>query len=142
MTNTSRIFASIIFTAIAIFLISYTWLPARANLQNEKGKVTNIFSQANTWYEVEIITTSGTRVTCRARRGWPLIGPSRCPLEKFENLLGQTVNVLHDKKHPYEVTDSSGNMIIEYSAHRKTQTISIVLAVLMLVMAFLVWRRK
>jgi hypothetical protein len=142
MTNTPRIFASTIFTAIAIFLISYTWLPARANLQNEKGKVTNIFSQANTWYEVEIITTSGTRVTCRARRGWPLIGPSRCPLEKFENLLGQTVNVLHDKKHPYEVTDSSSNMIIEYSVHRKTHTISIVLAVLMLVMAFLVWRRK
>jgi len=142
MTNISRIFASTIFTAIAIFLISYTWLPARANLQDEKGKVTNIFSQANTWYEVEIITTSGTRVTCRARHGWPLIGPSRCPLEKFENLLGQTVNVLHDKKHPYEVTDSSSNMIIEYSAHRKTHTISIVLAALMLVMAFLVWRRK
>jgi hypothetical protein len=142
MTNTPRIFASTIFTAIAIFLMSYTWLPARANLQNEKGKVTNIFSQANTWYEVEIITTSGTRVTCRARRGWPLIGPSRCPLEKFENLLGQTVNVLHDKKHPYEVTDSSSNMIIEYSVHRKTHAISIVLAVLMLVMAFLVWRRK
>lgn len=138
MTNTPRIFASAIFAAIAIFLVSYTWLPARHNLQNEKGKITNIFSRANTWYEVEIITTSGVRVTCRARRGWPLIGPSRCPLEKFENLLGQTVNVLHDKKHPYEVTDSSSNTVIEYSAHRKTHTISIVLAVLMLVMAFLV----
>jgi hypothetical protein len=141
MTNTPRIFASSIFVAIAIFLVSYTWLPARQNLQNEEGKVTNIFSQPNTWYEVEIITSSGARVTCRARRGWPLIGPSRCPLEKFENLLGQTVDVLHDKKHPYEVKDRN-NTVIEYSAHRKAHTTSIVLAVLMLAMAFFVWRRK
>jgi len=141
MTNTPRIFASSIFVAIAIFLVSYTWLPARQNLQNEEGKVTNIFSRPNTWYEVEIITSSGARVTCRARRGWPLIGPSRCPLEEFENLLGQTVDVLHDKKHPYEVKDRS-NMVIEYSAHRKAHTTSIVLAVLMLAMAFFVWRRK
>ncbi len=141
MTNTSHIFASSIFVAIAIFLVSYTWLPARQNLQNEEGKVTNIFAQPNTWYEVEIITSSGTRVTCRSRRGWPLIGPSRCPLGKFENLIGQTVTVLHDHKHPYEVIASSG-MVVEYSAHRKANTISIVLAVLMLAMAFFVWRHK
>ncbi len=142
MTHSSRIFASSIFVAIAIFLLNYTWLPSLSSMQNEKGTVSNILSQTNTWYEVEMIATSGTRITCRTRRGWSLMGPSRCPLEKFETLLGQTVNILHDKKHPYEVTDSSGNIIIEYSAHKKVRTISIALATLMLLMAFLVWRRK
>jgi hypothetical protein len=141
MANTPRIFASSIFVAIAIFLVSYTWLPARHNLQNEEGKVTNIVSRPNTWYEVEIITSSGARVTCRARRGWPIIGPSRCPLEKFENLLGQTVSVLHDKNHPYEVKERN-TMVIDFSAHRKAHTTSIILAVLMLAMAIFVWRGK
>lgn len=141
MTNTARILASSVFTAIAIFLVIYTWLPPRQDLQNEDGKVTNIFARPNTWYEVEIITSSGTRVTCRTRRGWPVFGAGRCPLEKFENLLGQGVNVLHDGKHPYEVTDR-GTRIIDYSAYRKAQMVTIALAVLMLAMAYMVWRRR
>lgn len=142
MANAPRIFASSIFVAIAIFLVIYTWLPARGTLQSEEGKVSNISPQPNTWYEVVIITSSGARVTCRARRGWSLIDQSRCPLEKFENLIGQTVNVLHDKKHPYEVKDRSNDTVIDFSAHRQARTISIVLAVVMLAMAFFAWRRK
>jgi hypothetical protein len=141
MTNTPRIVASLIFAAIAVFLVSYTWLPARDTLQSEEGKVTRILPLPNTWHEVEIITASGVRLTCRARRGWPLFGPSRCPLEEFEKLPGQTVNVQHDNKHPFEVAVGS-HKVIEYSAHREAQMISIVLAGFMLAMAFLVWRRK
>lgn len=141
MTNTSRLFAAIAFAAIAMFLVAYTWLPARDSLRREEAKVTQIISQPNTWYEVQITTSSGSRVNCRARRGWPLVGPSRCPLEKLEYLLGQTVNIIHDGKHPYEVT-AGNQMVIDYSAHRQTQTIAFVLAGLMLALALLVWRRK
>lgn len=141
MARTSRLFTSLIFAAIAFFLVIYTWLPARDSLRREETKVTQIISQPNTWYEVEIITLSGARINCRTRRGWPLFGPSRCPLEKFENLLGQTVNIMHDGKHPYEVT-TGNQMVIEYSAHRQTSLIAFVLAGLMLALALLVWRRK
>jgi hypothetical protein len=141
MTITSRPIASLVFATIAIFLVIYTWLPARDSLKRGEAKVTNIVSQPNTWYEVEFTTSNGTRITCRARRGWPLAGPNRCPLEKFEHLLGQSVAVMHDGKHPYEIT-AGNEMVIDYSAHRKAQTIAIVFAGLMLAMAFLVWRRK
>lgn len=141
MTITSRLIPSLVFATIAIFLVIYTWLPARDSLQRDEARVSNIVSQPNTWYEVELTTSSGTRITCRARRGWPLVGPNRCPLEKFERLLGQSVAVMHDRNHPYEITAGS-EIVIDYSAHRKTQMIAIVLAGLMLAMAFLAWRRK
>lgn len=141
MSNTPRVFASLIFFVIAIFLVIYTWLPARDSLQRGEAKVTNIISQPNTWYEVEITTSNSARITCRARRGWPLAGPSRCPLEIFERLLGQDVSVMHDGKRPYEI--KAGNeTVIDYSAHRKAQIIAIALAGLMLIMAVLVWRRR
>jgi len=141
MTVAPRLFASILFAAIAIFLVVYTWLPARNSLQREEAKVVNIIHQSNTWYEVEIITSNGSQITCKTRRGWPLFGPNRCPLEKFEHFLGKSITVMHDGKRPYEVT-SGDEMIIDYSAHRKVQIIAIVLAVLMLAMAVFVWRRK
>ena len=141
MTDTPRLFASTVFVAIAIFLVLYTWLPARNSLQREEAKVINIIPQTNTWYKVEIITANGSQITCRTRRGWPLFGPSKCPLEKFEHFLDRNITVMHDGKRPYEVT-SGKEMVIDYSAHRQAQTIAIVLAVLMLAMAFLVWKRK
>jgi hypothetical protein len=141
MTDTPRLFASLVFVVISILLVIYTWLPARNSLQHEEAKVTNIIPQSNTWYEVEIITSNGSRITCRTRRGWPIVGPNTCPLEKFEHFLGGSVNVMHDGKHPYEVT-AGNETIIDYSAHRKAQIIAIVLAGLMLAMAAFVWRRK
>lgn len=141
MTHSSRLFASLIFAAIAVFLVSYTWLPQRQSLQHEDGQITQIIPQPNTWYEVEITTSSGARITCRTRRGWPIAGPDRCPLEKFEQVLGQTVKVRHDGKHPYEVTAGS-QVVMAYSAHRKTQLLAVVLAGFMLALAVWVWRRK
>jgi hypothetical protein len=140
MTLTARLLASLIFAAIAIFLVGYTWLPARANLQRESGKITQIIAQPNTWYEVEIITASSVRLTCRTRRGWPLFGPSRCPLEAFESYLGQTADILHDGKRPFELV-VAGRRVIDYAAHRQAQALAIVLAGLMLAMALWVFRR-
>ena len=140
MNNARRLFATLVFAVIAIFLVTYTWLPARNDLQRDEATVTSIIPQSNTWYEVAITTSSGTRITCRARRGWPMAGPNRCPLEKFERLLGQSVAVMHDGTHPYEITDGK-EMVIDYSAHRKAQILAIVLAGLMLILAVLVWRR-
>jgi hypothetical protein len=141
MSNAPRLFATLVFAVIAIFLVIYTWLPARDSLQRDEAKVTNIIPQSNTWYEVEITTSNGTRITCSARRGWPLAGPNRCPLEKFERLLGQSASVMHDGKRPYQIM-AGKEMVIDYSVHRKAQIIAIVLAGLMLVMAVFVWRRK
>jgi hypothetical protein len=140
MTFTARLLASLIFAAIAIFLVGYTWLPAQASLQRESGKITHIVAQPNTWHEVEIITASGVRLTCRTRRGWPLFGPSRCPLETFERFLGQTADILHDGKRPFEVV-VAGQRVIDYAAHRQARTLALVFAVLMLAMALWVFRR-
>jgi hypothetical protein len=141
MTHPSRLFAAFLFAAIALFLVSYTWLPSRQGLQREDGQVTHITPQANTWYEVEITTASGARITCRTRRGWPIAGPDRCPLDQFERVLGQTVQVSHDGKHPYEVSVGS-QTLVAYSAHRKVQMLALALAGFMLVLAAWVWRRK
>jgi hypothetical protein len=141
MSNAPRLFATLVFVVIAIFLVTYTWLSARNGLQRDEATVTSIIPQSNTWYEVVIITSNGTRITCRARHGWPLAGPNRCPLEKFERLLGRSVSVLHNGKRPYEITYGK-ETVIDYSAHRKAQIIAIVLAGLMLVMAVFVWGQK
>jgi len=141
MNITHRHFAALAFSAIAIFLAIYTWLPARDDLQRAEAKVSNIVSQPNTWYEVEITTSTGIRISCRTRRGWPLVGPNRCPLEKFEHLQGQSLTVMHDGKRPYEVT-AGKEMVVDFSAHRKAQMVALVLSVLMLAMAVYVWRRK
>jgi hypothetical protein len=140
VNNTTRLFASLIFTAIAAFLVIYSWVPARHHLQREEGRVSHIIPQPNTWFEAEIITSSGIRLTCRARRGWPLVGPDRCPVEKLERSLGLPITVTHDGKRPYEVSIGR-QIVIDYAAHRQIQMLAIILAGLLLLMAAWVWRR-
>lgn len=135
----TRRLASLVLVAIAVFLVIYTWLPARDGLRSEEAQVSNITPRSNTWYEIELITSNGTRLTCRTRRGWPLLGPSRCPLERFEQLQGQRVTVLLDGQNFYEVK-SANELVVDYAAHRKAQIIAIVIAGLMLAMAFAAWR--
>lgn len=141
MIRTSRFFASFTFAGIAVFLVINSWLPALDRLRQEEGQITSISPRKNTWYAVDIITSSGVRLSCRARRGWPLAGPSRCPLEKFEQHLGQSVSVIHNGKRPYQV--SVGNQVLlDYSAHRRAQLVAVTLAGLLLAMACWVWRRE
>lgn len=136
-----RLAFSIILAAIAIFLIGHTWVPARGSRREEDGKVSNINAQPNTWFKVEITTTSGKRIACRARRGWPLLGPNRCPLEKFEHIKGKTITVLHDGKRPYEVM-IEGRTILSYADHRQAQTFALSISGLLLAMAWSIWKRK
>lgn len=141
MTTAPRFFAALTFVAIAIFLVGYSWVPARDGLQIEAGQISQINPRPNTWYEVEILASSGARLTCRARRGWPALGPDRCPIEKFEACQGCAVTVVHDGKRPYEVIIGD-QLVMAYSSHRQAQAIAIVLAALMLAMACRVWRRQ
>jgi len=141
MTHSARFFACFVFIAIALFLAGSAWVPAPHKLQREEGKITRIIPQPNTWHEIEIVTSGGVRISCRTRRGWPLVGPSRCPLEKFERHLGQTVTVMHDGERPFEVA-AGRQIVVDYSAHRQAQAIALLLAGLMLSMAFWVWRRR
>ena len=63
MSNAHRLFATLVFAVIAIFLVTYTWLPARNGLQRDEATVTSIIPQSNTWYEVAITTSNGIRIT-------------------------------------------------------------------------------
>jgi len=141
MKPSAHLFSVVVFTAIALFLISYTWVPSRDSLRLEEGQITRILPQANTWYEVEIITSSKKKLICRGRKGWPPVALNRCPLDKFFALQGQTVTLLHDTKRPYEVR-YHGNRVMEYSVFQNTHRIGIVLALLMLLLVFYVWKRK
>ncbi len=134
MTQAARNVILSIFASIALFLVVSTWVPSRGSLSGEEARVTNITPQRNTWHEVEITTASGMKLKCRTRRGWPLLGPSRCPLEQFEQLRDQPLSVMHDGKRPYEVIAGS-RLVVDYSAHRKAQLIGVLLAALMLGMA-------
>ncbi len=138
--HSARLFAALAFTACAIFLVSYTWLPSRSDLQREQGTVSHISRQLNTWYEVEVTTASGARVSCRTRRGWPLLGPDRCPLEALERYLDQTVTVAHDGQRLFEVT-AGDRIVMDYAAHQQARTIAVVAAVILLALAFLAWKR-
>lgn len=140
MTAAPRAFGSVVCAAIALFLIASTWLPGRGGLQREQASITTIIAASNTWHEVELVTAGGTRIACRTRRGWPLFGPERCPLEAFERLLGRTVTVLHDGKRPYEATFGS-EVVIDYAAHRRAQAVALVVAAMMLALAAFVWTR-
>ncbi len=126
--------AAAVLAAIAVFLVIYTWLPSRDGLQREEAVVSAITPQRNTWFELVLTTNSGVRIACRTRRGWPLLGPSRCPLEAIEPLVGQSVSVLHDGKRPYEIQAGS-QIVLDFSAHRKLQMFALVLAGALLVMA-------
>jgi hypothetical protein len=141
MHQNHRFFAAIVFVAIALFLAVYTWVPSRYDLQSSEGQIVGIYPQKNTWYEVEMITSGRVRLICRGRYGWPLIGPNSCPLEKFQVLQGQTITLLHDNMRPYEVT-LNGKIILNYDTSKNTQRIGIMLAFLMLLMAFYVWKRE
>lgn len=138
--SVARLFASFVFVAIAVVLVVVTWLPARDSLQVDQARVTRITPQPNTWHEAEFTTEKGGRIVCRGRYGWPLLGPARCPIGKFQGVLGQHVTVLHDGKRPYEVIAAT-EKLLDYSASRKAQVIAAVLAALMLILAALVWRR-
>ena len=139
--SVARLFASFVFVAIAVVLVVVTWLPARDSLQVDQARVTRITPQPNTWHEAEFTTEKGGRIVCRGRYGWPLLGPARCPIGKFQGVLGQRVTVLHDGKRPYEVMTAT-EKLLDYSASRKAQVIAAVLAALMLILAGLVWSRK
>lgn len=131
-----QLIAPTVLATIAVYLIFLTWLPSRQDLLPEEAVVSAITPQRNTWFELVLTTGSGSRLTCRTRRGWPPFGPSRCPIEALEPLLGQKVMVLHDGHRPLEIR-AGGQLMLNFSAHRKAQVIAWVIAVVLL--AFAVW---
>jgi len=141
MTPLALRLVSVTFAAIAIYLAYATWVPGRDGMRNEPGTVIDIALRPNTWREVTIVTAGGARLTCRGRPGWPLAGPNRCPIERFETLVGRTVHVLHDGGHAYEVM-AEGQAVVSYADQRTAQVIGGVLAALMLAMSARIGWRK
>ena len=139
MNQSTRIFVSLIFAGIALFMLNTSCVPNRQSLKQDSAKVTQIIPKKNTWYEVEILTTSGTKLTCKGKRGGPAMGPDRCPIEKFEALIDKTVHVSYKNHSPYEVK-LGGMTIIDYEAFQKSQKVAIFIAGLMSVMAIGVWK--
>lgn len=133
--------AAAVFAGIAVFLLITTWVPGRGSLRQEAGRVIAVTPQANTWHEVGFVTDGGAALSCRSRRGWPALGAGRCPLDAFEALRGQTVQILHDGRRPYEVVSGS-RVVLALGDHRAVQFAGLAGAVLMLGMAVAAWRRQ
>lgn len=132
MNKTSTIIASSTFIFIAIVLIVYSWVPFYSGLLREHAKIVNITKRPGTIYQVEFKTLSGMILTCKARRQWPPKIINTCPLEKFEKLIGQTIIVLHNGKHPFEIRSTNDNIIVSYKTHRLRQLFLDIVALLML----------
>lgn len=140
MTLATRIFASLAFAGSATVLIATTWLPLEGSLRRGEATLAGIVAQSNTWHEVQLITTDGIRLACRGRHGWPLLGPDRCPLDKFGRATGQTLSVLHDGKRPLAVT-AGKDVIVDLAAQQKARLVAFAIALMLLLMAALVWRK-
>lgn len=141
MNSQTRIFASSMFVLVAIVLMVSTGVPSRAGLKQETGKITQIISKPATWYEVEIITASGVRLSCKTKRENYSLRSKMCPLELLELNQGKTVEVQYKKTTPYQLSLNK-QFIIDYSAFKKMQMLGVLGAVLMLFMAAGVWKIK
>ncbi|MBN1934036.1 MAG: hypothetical protein JW934_05205 [Anaerolineae bacterium] len=128
----------VVFAAIAGFLIVYTWVPGQRSLTREQGRVTQVVKQKNTWYQATIVTQSGVTLTCRARKN-PMAWASRCPIEEMEKRVGTPVTVSYAQETLY-IIESGDVTLLGLQEHRQAQATAIVLAIMLLGMAFMaVW---
>ncbi len=141
MNRTYTLLASLVFVAIALVLIVYSWVPNRRGLKKEQAKITAVIRQPGTLYKVEMVTKSGALISCLGRRQWPPALINRCPIEKFKRLVGQNVTVLHNGKHPYEVKEN-GKFILTLGVFRWFQFFMVLVALMMLCIAAFVLRRE
>ena len=97
-------FASIVFIAIGIVLVIYSCPPGRGSLIESQAKIVRIVSYPGTRYNVELRTTDGLVLTCveNSLDKWPPSTIDRCPIQNFRPYVGQSVEVLHNRKYIYE----------------------------------------
>ena len=135
-------FAALIFIAIGGILILYSWPPSRAALQEDQAQIIRIVSRPATRYNVELQTTDGRVLTCveNALDRWPPRAINRCPIEQFKPLVGQSVKVLHDGAHIYEV-ESDHEKVLSYAVFRRFQIGMDLMALLMIGIGITAWRR-
>ncbi|RRS30026.1 MAG: hypothetical protein P794_08705 [Epsilonproteobacteria bacterium (ex Lamellibrachia satsuma)] len=143
MSRNSNKVAAFIFLAIGIFLVIYSWAPSRSSLTEEQGKIVRIVPHRATRYNVEIITPTGNRLSCKenALRQWPPGTINRCPIEKFSPLVGKNITVLHDGRFIYEAK-FKGNTILSHRVFRHFQVMMDIMALLMIGIGVVVWRRS
>jgi hypothetical protein len=143
MSRNFNKFAAFIFFGIGIFLVIYSWTPSRSSLTKEQGKIVRIVPHRATRYNIEIITQIGNKLSCKenALRQWPPDAINRCPIEKFSPLVGKNIAVLHDGRFIYEA-EFKGNIILSYRAFRHFQVIMDIIALLMIGIGVVVWRRS
>ena len=133
-------FAALVFIAIGVFLLAYSWPPGRGSLQEDQARIIRIIPHQATRYNVELRTPEGVELSCveNALNGWPPSAINRCPIEKFKPLVGQTVMVLHDGKHIYEVK-TKDEIVLSYDVFRGFQLMIVLVALVMVGIAVVVW---
>ncbi len=133
-------FAALLFIGIGIFLLIYAHPPRWATLQEETARVVRIVPLRATRYNVEVVTASGTKLSCveNALRDWPPPSFNRCPISQLASLVGMQVKVWHDGEHFYQI-ESQGEMVLSYSAFLRFQILFGLVALLMMGLGVLVW---
>jgi|GEM_PF-3335001 len=133
MKKITSIIATLIFLAIAGYLIYSTRLPRQDTLTQETARVMAVTKQKNWWYEASFKTQSGVVLTCRAKKN-PNAWASRCPVTELEGLVGQSVKVWYDPERLY-VIEHSGVEILGMDQHRSAQYTTWGIGALMIIMA-------
>jgi hypothetical protein len=142
MNKNANLFASFICFVIAVGLVVYSWVPGLWALQEDQAKIIRIVPYPATRYNVEVLTSKGTRLSCveNALRKWPPSAINRCPIEKFYPLVGKTVRVLHDGRYIYEVKVRN-ETVLPFSVFHRFQLMMILTALLMSGMGIALWHR-
>ncbi len=143
MNNQGRLLVLIVFSAIAITLVVYGWVPARSSLQQDQARIVAIMPHPGTRYNAIFVTGDGRRLTCieNTLREWPPALLNRCPVDTFAAHLGEPVTVLHDGHVVYAVRRGQ-QVLLPYSAFRWVQGVLLIVALIMVAVSVHYWIRN
>jgi len=124
-----------VFWLLAAFCLWVTWVPDKASLTEETGRVTRVYPH-RAWVDVDITTDSGRLLQCSGR-SWS----KRCPEAAFLELQASAtpVTVKYHGKTPYEVT-AAGQTIVAYADFRQAQGVLLLVVLLLLGMGYIAGR--
>lgn len=130
------------YSAIAVTLIIYSWVPAKSALQQAQARIVSIVPYPATRYDTRFITADGQQLSCVAKglRGWPPAPVNRCPIETLAAPVGETVTVLHDGQAVYEVRQGQ-QVLLSYSAFRWVQLGLLIVTLFMVGVAVHSWHK-
>lgn len=124
-----------VFWLLAVFCLWVTWVPGKANLVEETGRITRVYPH-RAWVDVDITTDSGILLQCSGK-SWS----KRCPEDAFLELQASAtpVTVKYRGKTPYEVT-AGDRIVVAYADFRQAQGVMLLVVLLLLGMGYIAGR--